>query len=177
MYLIPHCRHFYYDAIRFKFKLFICVLLHSKLKFLFNFARGFGYVSYLWVCRPHITLAQQENQLCPLRFSAWIYPQPGNFHEEHCKGAWLASHVFDALTYNPSQKKKRKQCFSMLLLLSVSWVSVLWSPFVFLYIYKYFLHIFIHFFYLTHNTELYFCYVHMNLCNRAGLFHLLLSSV
>ena len=67
----------------------------------------------LGVMYPHITPGQQENQLCPLRFSAWTYSNWGSFHEEHCKGAWLASHVFVVLTpthITPVTHTKKKCC-------------------------------------------------------------------
>ena len=64
----------------------------------------------LGVTSPHIILFQLENELCSLRFSACTYPQQGNFHDEHCKGAWLARHVSVVLTptYITPVKKKKK---------------------------------------------------------------------
>ena len=127
---------------------------------------------------PHITLVQQENQLYPLRFSAWIYPQPGNFHEVHCKRAWLASHIFVVLKPTHITPVRKKKCFSVCFIVTVCFTSLctLWSLCVFEYIQVLFTYIYIYF-YLTHNAELFFCYLHMNLCNRAGFFHLLLPSV
>ena len=63
-------------------------------KFFINFCVGVWlHVLSMGVTSPYITPVQLENQRCPLRFSACAYPQQGNFHEKHCKGAWLASHV------------------------------------------------------------------------------------
>ena len=95
---------------------------------------------------PHTTPVQQENQLFLLRFSALTYEQQGSFHEVHCNGAWLASHVFVVLMpthttpVNNNNNKKTKKgeqkeieclCYiSLLLFLSVLKVSVLCGPFV-----------------------------------------------
>ena len=127
----------------------------------------------LGVKSPHITPVQLENQLCPLRFSACTYPQQGNFHEEHCKGTWLASHVFVVLTPTHMtpvkkirQKKKKNLILSVLSLcvtVAVCFISLcaLCSLYVFIYslvLFRRFI-----FFYLTYNTELFICYVHNHL--------------
>ena len=84
----------------------------QQLKFLYNFARGFNFVLFLHVMPPHVTPVKQVIQLCPLRFSVWTYPKQGSFHEEQCKGAWLASRVFVVLMpthKTPVKNKKRKK--------------------------------------------------------------------
>ena len=139
----------------------------------------------LGLMSPHITPVPSENQLCPLRFSVCIYPQQGNFHQEHCKEGWLASHVFVILTsthITPVKKKRNNKktcCFvrvASLFTVAVRLISlcVLCSLCVFLYTLVIF-HRFI-FFYLIYNTELFICYVIL-IHNRAGPFHLLLPSV
>ena len=121
---------------------------------------------------PHITPVQLKNQLCPLRFSACTYPQLGNFHEEHCNGAWLASHVVVVLTpthITPAKKKIKKQKQNVVLsvlplcvTVAVCFISLcaLCSLCVFVYTLVLF-HRFIYF-YFIYNTELFIYYVHIN---------------
>ena len=92
----------------------ICFLLHNNLNFCIILE---GFVLYLGVMPPHITLAQQQNQLCRIRFSVSTYLQQSSFPEEHCKGAWLAGCVFVVLTLTniiTMEKKKFSICVKSL---------------------------------------------------------------
>ena len=110
MYSIPHCPHFCYDAIRFKFKLFIiCVLLHSKLNFRLILQGGLAPCLIFGCDVPRYNPSPARKSTVPTEIFSLNLPTARFFHEEHCKGAWLASHVFDAHTYNPSQKKKKEK--------------------------------------------------------------------
>ena len=138
----------------------------------------------LGVTSPHITPVQLDNQLFQLRFSACTYIQQGNFHKEHCKGAWPASLSlrFDTNTYNNSQKKKQKKTKKIVVLsvlplcvtVAVSSVFVLCGPFVYLYIHWCF---FIDLYFLFNIIQNYLFAMYILIYNRAGPFHLLLPSV
>ena len=135
----------------------------------------------LGVASPQITPVQLENQLCLLRFSACTYPQQGNFHEEHCKGTWLAGQVFVVLMpthITPVKEQRKKKHVLSVLHLCVTVVAcfmslcALWSLCVIVYTLVLF-HRFI-FFYLIQN---YLFAMYMLIYDRAVSFHLLLPSV
>ena len=83
----------------------------QQLKFFVKFCKGVRLqVLSFGATSPPITPVQLENQLCLLRYSARSYPQHGNFHEEDCKRAWLASHVSVILMprhVTPAKKTKK----------------------------------------------------------------------
>ena len=151
----------------------ICFLLHNNLNFCIILE---GFVLYSGVMPP-----QQQNQLCRIRFSVSTYLQQSSFPEEHCKGAWLAGCVFVVLTLTHIITMEKKSflsvlCVSMFLFFCLLKLCAWWSICLFAYILLPSLGIFI-FFYLMHNAELFFCYVHTNLYNGAGSFYLILASV
>ena len=124
---------------------------------------------------PLITTVQLENRWFPLRFSACTYQRQGNFHEEHSKGAWLASHVFLALPPTHITPEKKKTCCSVRVASLCHWCCLFQESLCFVVFLRivYTLALF-HRFILIQN---YLFAMYILIYNRAGPFHLLLPSV